>query len=213
MRKVSQGNRFERAKQVGGCKTIWFLWLLVLFPPISFGATPIWVDFSGYDKSCGIQVTQDGPLLQVVWPGDRDQALRFRFNLGDMSALVRDISISKASTFAPILENVSPQYMSYVGKRRGGWDNFFDTPPIHRAEIRTFDSSLKGNMCQITSDHQRVQLAINGFEVGIFRGQLIFTFYKGSNFVQQEAVVHTEDPDVAYYYDAWLTNCSTRNAK
>ena len=194
-------------------KILWLLCLLILFPRLGSSATPIWVDFSGYDKSCGIQAMQDGPLLQVVWPGERGQTLRVRFNLGDLNLLIRDISVSRSSRFVPILENVSPQYMSYTGKRRGGWDNFFDTPPSHRGEIRTFDSSLKGNMCQVTSDHQRVQVAINGFEVGIFHGQLMFTFYKGSNLVQQEAVVRTEDPDVAYYYDAWLTHCSTKNIK
>jgi hypothetical protein len=209
----SQSHRLEKFVRVCVFKMIWLLGLLILFFGVSYGATPIWVDFSGYDPSCGIQVVQEGPLLQVIWPGERGQVLRIRFNLGDLNLLIRDMSVSRSSAFVPVLENVSPQYMCFTGKRRGGWDNFFDTPPSYRAEIRTYDSSLAGNMCHVTSDHQRVQVAINGLAVGIFRGQLIFTFYKGSNLVQQEAVVHTEEQDVAYYYDAWLTHCSTKNLK
>ena len=213
MGKVCQANPFEGTKQVWGFKITWLLGLLVLIPQIGHGQSPIWVDFSGYDTSSGIQVVQQGALLQVVWPGENGRALRVRFNMADLNLLIREIGVSKASTFVPILENASPQYMSFTGKRRGGWDNFFDHPPGRRDEIRTFDSSLRGNMCQVTSDHQRVQVAINGLEVGIFHGQLIFTFYKGSNLLEQEAVVRTEEPDVAYYYDAWLTHCSTRNVK
>jgi len=211
--RVSQSNRFQNSEHILDSKVFWLLCLLILWPRLGSGATPIWVDFSGYDPSCGIQATQEGPLLQILWPGERGQTLRVRFNLGDLNLLIRDISVSRSSTFVPILENVSPQYMSYTGKRRGGWDNFFDHPPGRRSEIATVDSLLKGNMCQVTSSHQRAQVTINGFEAGIFRGQLIYTFYKGGSLFQQEAAVRTEEPDVAYYYNAWLSHCSTRNIK
>jgi hypothetical protein len=213
MGKSSQGNRFESAGQACGIRIVCLLYLLVLIPKTGYGQQPIWVDFSGYDKSSGIQVNQQGLLLSVVWKGEGGLPLRVRFNLADLSMLIRDLSVSRASGFVPILENASPEYMCFAGKRRGGWDNFFDTPAIHRAEIRTFDSALKGSACHVTSDHQRVRVAIDGLQVGIFGGQLIFTFYPGSNLVQQEAVVSTQDPDVAYYYDASLSRCSTRNLK
>ena len=45
--------------------------------------------------------------------------------------------------------------------------------------------------------------------MGYFHGKLEFTLYAGSNLVKQEAVVSTQEPQIAYYYDAWLTRCST----
>ena len=36
------------------------------------------------------------------------------------------------------------------------------------------------------------------------RARLAYTFYPGSRLIQQEAVLTTNDPDVAYYYDAGL---------
>jgi hypothetical protein len=88
-----------------------------------------------------------------------------------------------------------------------------DAPAKRGLEIRTSESSLTRDMFQVTSDRQRVQVKINSVELGIFHGQLVYTFFKGSNLIQQEAVVQTDEPDVAYYYDAWLTHCSTKHLK
>lgn len=193
-------------------KMVWFLGALGLISLPGWSLPPVWVDFSGYDKSSGIEVSQRGSLVEVTWPGD-GETLRMRFNLGDVDRLIRDVSVAKGSTFHPILENASPRYLCFSGKRRGGWDNFFDTPARYRTEVQAFDSSLAPDRCHVTSDHQRAQVAFNGLTVGIFRGQLVFTFYKGSSLIEEEAVVQTDEPDVAYYYDAWLTNCSTKNIK
>ena len=40
--------------------------------------------------------------------------------------------------------------------------------------------------------------------MGSFDGGLAYTFYPGSRLIQQEAVLTTNEPDVAYYYDAGL---------
>ncbi len=45
--------------------------------------------------------------------------------------------------------------------------------------------------------------------MGVFHGDIVFTLYPGSSLVKQEAVVATQEPNVAYYYDAWLTGCTT----
>ncbi len=50
----------------------------------------------------------------------------------------------------------------------------------------------------------RVELVFDGMRMGGFEGALAYTFYPGSRLIQQEAVLTTNDPDVAYYYDAGL---------
>ena len=51
---------------------------------------------------------------------------------------------------------------------------------------------------------ERVEIVFDGFRMGSFDGGLAYTFYPGSRLIQQEAVLTTNDADVAYYYDAGL---------
>jgi hypothetical protein len=51
---------------------------------------------------------------------------------------------------------------------------------------------------------ERVEIAFNDLRMGSFSGSLAYTFYPGSRLIQQEAVLTTNDADVAYYYDAGL---------
>ena len=155
-------------------------------------------------------MTQHGALLDVAWPGETGER-RVRFNLESRQPLIRDIGVARGKAFVPILENVSPKYMCFTAKRHGGWNNFFDNPIGRPQEIRTFDATLDFGEVQVASDHDRVRVTFGGLKAGIFTGRLVFTFFAGSSLVQQEAVVSTNEPDVAYYYDAWLGDVSTRN--
>jgi hypothetical protein len=47
-----------------------------------------------------------------------------------------------------------------------------------------------------------VELLFDGLSMGAFEGGIAYTIYPGSRLIQQEAVVTTNQPDVAYYYDA-----------
>jgi hypothetical protein len=47
-------------------------------------------------------------------------------------------------------------------------------------------------------------VTFNGMRLGIFQGSLRYTFYPGTPLIQQAAVVSTQEPDTAYYYDAGL---------
>ena len=49
--------------------------------------------------------------------------------------------------------------------------------------------------------------------MGSFEGGLAYTFYPGSRLIQQEAVLTTNDPDVAYYYDAGLDMAAPADRK
>ena len=49
-----------------------------------------------------------------------------------------------------------------------------------------------------------LEVSFNGMRLGIFSGTLRYEFYPGSTLIQQVAVLNTDEPDAAYYYDAGL---------
>ena len=44
-----------------------------------------------------------------------------------------------------------------------------------------------------------------GLQMGIFEGSIRYVFFPGSRLVEQAAVMHTREPDTAYFYDAGLS--------
>ena len=50
----------------------------------------------------------------------------------------------------------------------------------------------------------RVRVVCDGYRMGPFSGELSYTIFPGSRLIQQEAVLSTDVPDTAYYYDAGL---------
>lgn len=96
------------------------------------------------------------------------------------------------------------------------WDSFWDAPlvipgqydstnlPRAPSEIKRAAVSYNSDGCTVTSAGARVSVAFNGLTLGIFSGDLRFTAYKGSNLLRQEAIAKTEEPDVAFKYEAGL---------
>ncbi len=76
-----------------------------------------------------------------------------------------------------------------------------DDPPRWHA-ARAGHVHLRGAPAR--SIGERVEIVFDGMRMGSFDGGLAYTFYPGSRLIQQEAVLTTYDPDVAYYYDAGL---------
>ncbi|MBA3439257.1 MAG: hypothetical protein H0T92_05245 [Pyrinomonadaceae bacterium] len=187
------------------------LFLLVMFVPVrSQEVVPI--DLSAYRESSDFRVTHNGNLLTVNWSGENKAALRLSFNLADAEKLIAELSHAASPSSAGrkiILKDAAPAYWVYMGKRRGGWDNFFDRPSSRPHEVNEHFSRLIIEGSRVISEGRRLQVIIPGLWMGYFHGDLTFTFYADGNLVKQEAVVSTQEPDVAYYYDAWLTGCST----
>jgi hypothetical protein len=71
-------------------------------------------------------------------------------------------------------------------------------------EINRAAVSYKSDTCTVKTDGDRVSVTFNGLTLGIFRGDLQFTVYKGSNLLRQEALASTEAKDVAFIYKAGL---------
>jgi hypothetical protein len=97
------------------------------------------------------------------------------------------------------------------------WNAFWDAPlevpgsegtnpdlPRSPDEIKRALATYKVNGCVVKTNGARLELSFAGFSAGIFSGQLVYTVYKGSNLLRQEAVAKTEQPSVAYKYRAGL---------
>ena len=97
------------------------------------------------------------------------------------------------------------------------WNAFWDAPlmvpgapgtnldlPRKASEIRHDHSRFHSNACTVRTDGARLEIEFNGLTLGIFSGSLRFTVYRGTNLLRQEAIATTEEPSVAYKYDAGL---------
>ena len=57
---------------------------------------------------------------------------------------------------------------------------------------------------QVETVGSRIRVLCRGFEAGPLVGTLVYTFFPGSRLIQQQAVVSTSEPNVAYFYDAGI---------
>jgi hypothetical protein len=98
---------------------------------------------------------------------------------------------------------------------REKWNAFWDAPlevpgsagtnpdlPRSPDEIRRATATYKATGCAVKMDGARIEVSFAGFEAGVFSGRLVYTAYRGSNLLRQEAIAKTEQPSVAYKYNA-----------
>ena len=76
--------------------------------------------------------------------------------------------------------------------------------PRRPEEIRRAAAVYRASACEVKRDGGRLEVSFPGLEMGVFKGALQFTVYKGTSLVRMEAVASTTEPGVAYKYDAGL---------
>lgn len=81
--------------------------------------------------------------------------------------------------------------------------------PRRPEEIRRADASFKTTSCSVKTDGARLEVDFPGLSMGIFSGSLRFTAYRGSNMFRMDAIAKTDEPSVAYKYEAGLRGFST----
>ncbi len=136
----------------------------------------------------------------VRWPDEASRLWRAELSLDPAKPLITSISVGTR----PVIERSQPLYWCEVGKRRGGWDAFFDFPPSHPEGTRRFRGELRLRAATARTVGDRVEVFFDGFHMGVFEGGIVYVFYPGSRLIRQEAVVETQEQDVAYYYDTGL---------
>jgi hypothetical protein len=171
---------------------------LLLVPRSSSGqAVP--VDTTGV-RPGAVTVAAGDNALTVTWPDETSRMWRATFSLDPSRPLITSI----VAAGSPVISDARPYYRGETGKRRGGWNAFFDDPTSHPEGTRHVQATLilKGAKARTVGD--RVELLFDGMRMGSFEGAVAYTFYPGSRLIHQEAVMTTNEPDVAYYYDAGL---------
>ena len=143
--------------------------------------------------------TRDTALI-VTWPDEAGREWRAEFSLDPQKDLITSIGTGQRS----VIERARPLYWATTGKRRGGWDQFFDLPPSHPDGIRQFRGQHAPKSVKATTHGDRVEIAFDGLSMGLFAGGISYTFFPGSRLILQEAIALTQEPDTAYYYDAGL---------
>ncbi len=145
-----------------------------------------------------VRVTSTAETLRVEWPDERGRRWAAEFSLDPVKPLLSSISLAGRV----LIMGASANYWVETGKRRGGWDQFFDFPPSHPLGTRRFQTEFRSTKAQVRSKGNRVEAHFDGLRLGAFRGGIAYTFYPGTRLIQQEAVASTTEPETAYYYDA-----------
>jgi hypothetical protein len=147
-----------------------------------------------------VTVVRSGSAVTVSWPDETKRIWRATFSLDPSQPLITSIG----SDGEPVVSGARPFYRGETGKRRGGWNAFFDDPTTHPDGTRHVQSTFALRGAVARSVGERVEILFDGLRMGTFDGGLAYTFFPGSRLVHQEAVMTTYEPDVAYYYDAGL---------
>ena len=181
--------------------------LLFLIPALTWAA-PVALDLSGL-KPGPVSVTREGDTALVRWLDERRRAWEASFSLEPTRPLIAAIRVDGNT----VVQNASPLYNCQTGKRRGGFDEFFDFPPTHPEGTRSFIGVLVPTAARAVTLGDRVELTFDGFQMGIFQGSIRYVFFPGSRLIQQTAVASTGEPDTAYFYDAGLRMAVPRDSR
>jgi hypothetical protein len=174
------------------------LTLFVLFCSVTLNAA-VPVDVSGV-RAGPISVTESPASLTVEWPGENNRSWSAEFSRDPSQPLISAISVAGK----PVVERARPWYHVQTGKRRGGFDEFFDFPPSHPDGTRTFEGKFELTGIHARTVGDRVEVTFDGLQLGIFHGSIRYEFFPGSRLIEQAAVVSTQEPDTAYIYSAGL---------
>ncbi|MCW5982759.1 MAG: hypothetical protein KIT09_32015 [Bryobacteraceae bacterium] len=147
-----------------------------------------------------VSVKAEAASVAIAWQDEDSRNWLAEFSLEPGKPLITAITVNGDV----VVERASPVYRCATGKRRGGWDEFFDHPPAHPDGIRAFRGDFRLRNASARSIGDRLEVRFDGFRMGIFEGSIRYTFYPGSRLLHQEAVVVTQEPDTAFYYDAGL---------
>ena len=182
-------------------------WLILCGATLAWSA-PVPVNLTGV-KPGPITVTREDATVTVHWKDELQSNWEAAFNLEPARPLIAAIRQNGKA----VIENAVPLYNCATGKRRGGFDEFFDFPPSHPDGTRNYQGQLQLTGAAATTAGDRVELTFEGFRMGPFTGSVRYTFYPGSRLVQQAAVAATNEPDTAYYYDAGMRMAVARDSR
>ncbi len=196
--------------------TLIVIFILELVCPVVRAAT-LHCDLSQYWPAPGLTASVEMESLAVVWDGESGQKLRARFTIDAGIPTVQELAVQPpAGSWQILAQNLTPEFGLTTGIRRTNhglpeenrWDVFWDTPLNRPGEVRRFSVAFHADRCAVKTDGARLEINFPGLEIGIFSGSVRFTVYRGANLLRLEAIAKTDEPSVAYKYDAALKGLS-----
>ena len=133
-----------------------FRWFSGILPALC-AAAPVAIDLSGV-KAGPVSVVQDGDVAVVRWQDGAKRPWEGRFNLEPAKPLIASIGVNGKT----VVQNAAPLYTCQTGKRRGGFDEFFDFPPNHPDGTRSHIGSLQLSAARATTLGDRVEISLTG---------------------------------------------------
>jgi hypothetical protein len=180
-------------------------------------AKPPIVDLTGYRPQPGLEAAIEGDALTLGWDGESQQECLGRFTIVDGVPTVTELAVrKKGGKWVTLGRNLIPEFGVTTGVRRTGhelpeahrWDVFWDAPLNHAEEVRRASASYNADRMEVKTDGARLEVSFPGLSMGSFSGGLRITVYRGINLLRLEAVAKTDEPSVAYIYQAGLKGCS-----
>ncbi len=147
-----------------------------------------------------ITVEKSATSATVHWSDAASRPWAAEFSLDSAKPLITAIAVAGKR----IVERAHPFYRIETGKRRGGFDAFFDFPPSHPEGTRAFLGEFHPKSAQARTLGDRVEVSFDGMRAGIFEGSIRYIFYPGGRLIEQQAAMTTQEPDTAYFYDAGI---------
>ena len=174
-------------------------------------------DLAQYQPLSGLTANLDGENLTIQWDGEAGNKLRARFAIQDGVPVIGELAIQPPDgAWRALAKDLRPEFGVTTGVRRTNhglpeenrWDVFWDTPLNRTSDVRRYRSSIHADRCDVTTNGARLEINFNGLTMGVFSGSLRFTVYRGTNLLRLEAIAQTNEPSVAYKYEAGLKGLS-----
>ncbi|TCS86524.1 hypothetical protein EDD80_10757 [Anseongella ginsenosidimutans] len=176
------------------------------------------VNLSGWEKKSGVEVNQDGKLLNITWmagesPNGNDRTGGISISLEKEAPLFHRIMLNEGGDSHEIASAMDPVFLLTVGKRnldverndtKLGWTIFFDNPSA--SPFETYPVVLDKEDVQVVSEGAQTRIIVGGAEAGPFTGAIEITLFRGSPLVNMAAVMQTEKDSLAIIYDAGLVS-------
>ncbi|MDQ2950517.1 MAG: hypothetical protein M3Y27_32040, partial [Acidobacteriota bacterium] len=119
-----------------------------------------------------ITLAASAASVTVHWKDEADHSWTAEFSLDPKQPLIQSI----AADGSAVVERARPFYQCVVGKRRGGWNAFFDFPPSHPEGTRAFDGDFQLRSAHARSISDRLELSFDGLNAGPFKGSIRYIF-------------------------------------
>ena len=184
-----------------------------------------WIGESGSEVRAGFAINTGVPVISELavradgaWT-TLGENLRPEFRV---TSGVRRMSEQQAAPLRALGVEITPEAIE-KNKWYAFWDAPLEVPGTHPGEktphslglprkpdeIRHAAASFHADSCSVKTDGDRIEVTFPGLDMGIFSGNLRFTVYRGTNLIRMEAIAKTEEPSIAYKYEAGLSGLST----